>query len=157
MISEARLEDVEQIVANNLAMALETEGKQLDPQTVRAGTLAVLQNPSLGRYIVSREGSRITGQLMLTFEWSDWRNGVFWWIQSVYVLPPYRRQGIYRRLYSWLRESGRADESVCGLRLYVDRNNRVAQRVYSSLGMAASHYELYEEDWVLDPPVPSPT
>ncbi|HKA39395.1 MAG TPA: GNAT family N-acetyltransferase, partial [Burkholderiales bacterium] len=101
--------------------------------------------PELGFYVVAQRNGDIVGSLMVTTEWSDWRNGSFWWIQSVYVLPQARRQGIYRRLHEFVKaEAGRKGD-VCGFRLYVERGNVPAQNTYASLGMVETEYKLYEE------------
>ncbi|WP_290782058.1 GNAT family N-acetyltransferase [Arenimonas sp.] len=126
------------------AMALETEHKRLDPQTVEKGIRAVLDQPRRGAYFVAERGGEAAGTLMLTYEWSDWRNGDWWWIQSVYVAPQHRRQGVYAALYAHVLASAQADDAVCGLRLYVERDNANAQRTYESLGMVDAGYRMYE-------------
>jgi GNAT superfamily N-acetyltransferase len=146
--------DVETLAAFNRAMAAETEGKELDLARLRAGTEAVFADPARGRYVLAEraaEGGRATpvGCLLLTYEWSDWRNGVFWWIQSVYVDPAARGTGVFRRLYEHVHELARATPGVCGLRLYVERENELAQCVYRAVGMAESPYRLFEVDFVL--------
>ena len=133
------------LVEFNQAMALETEGKTLDAQILQSGVRQVFHDEEKGFYVVAEEGGRIVGGLMITFEWSDWRSGWFWWIQSVYILPEFRGQGIYRRLYDFVREAARAKEDVCGFRLYVEKENTSAQKVYEKLGMEQSHYLMYEE------------
>lgn len=146
-IRRAHRDDLDTICANNAAMALETENKALDPDTLRAGCDAVLQDPSRGGYWLAVDGDgRVVGQLMLTYEWSDWRNGEFWWIQSVYVSPQYRRQGVYRALYESVQREARAAENVCGLRLYVYRSNRAAKATYEALGMTDYGYEVFETE-----------
>ena len=137
------------IVAFNSAMARETEGIELEVDRLRQGVSAVLDDPARGRYFVAEIGGSVVGQLMITYEWSDWRNGCFWWIQSVYVHPDHRRRGVYRALDAHVRAEAMRDGSVCGLRLYVDRDNHVAQSVYANLDMQHSHYDLYEIDFVL--------
>jgi len=92
---------------------------------------------------------RLVGQLMITFEWSDWRNGVFWWVQSVYVAPAWRRQGVYRTLHDYIVAKAKADPQVCGIRLYVEQENRTAQIAYERVGLAPSAYRVYEQDFVL--------
>ncbi len=154
-IRPARLEDRDLIVRFNQAMARETEGRDLEEATIVAGVEALLADPSKGRYFLA-EGAdvsgqsgghaEVAGQLMVTPEWSDWRNGPVWWIQSVYVAPAHRRRGVYRMLHEHVREAGRA-EGVVGLRLYVDRDNGTAQDTYGVLGMNESRYIMYEEDW----------
>jgi len=144
---------VESIVAFSAAMALETENRRLDVERLRAGTELLLRTPSHGFFTVAEvtEGSRpqLVGQLMITYEWSDWRNGAFWWVQSVYVAPSWRRQGIYRRMHGTIVDQAKADPLVCGIRLYVERDNRTAQTVYRRVGLAPSAYQVYEEDFVL--------
>ena len=154
-IRPARLEDRDLIVRFNRAMARETEARDLEEATIAAGVEALLADPSKGRYFLA-EGAdvsgqsgghaEVAGQLMVTPEWSDWRNGPVWWIQSVYVAPAHRRRGVYRLLHEHVREAGRA-EGVVGLRLYVDRGNLTAQNTYGVLGMNESRYIMYEEDW----------
>ena len=130
----------------NQAMALETEGKALIPARVDAGVLGLLQQPSLGFYVVAADADgRIVACLLVTHEWSDWRNGLFWWIQSVFVEAGWRRQGVYRGLYQFVRELAGADPQVCGFRLYVEKDNTVAQATYAALGMAPTDYLIYEE------------
>ena len=107
--------------------------------------LRLLNDPSLGFYVVAERAGEVVGSLMVTNEWSDWRNGLFWWIQSVYIVPAARRQGVYRALYDFVREMARADPGICGFRLYVEKDNTAAQRTYSSLGMAPTDYLVYEE------------
>lgn len=126
------------------SMALETEHKVLNPDTVERGIRAVLEQPRRGAYFVAERGGEAAGTLMLTYEWSDWRNGDWWWIQSVYVAPGHRRQGVYAALYAHVLASAQADSAVCGLRLYVERDNANAQRTYESLGMVDAGYRMYE-------------
>ena len=129
----------------NQAMALETEGKRLIPEIVDAGVLRLLQQPSLGFYAVAVDRNAIVACLLVTHEWSDWRNGLFWWIQSVFVEAGWRRRGVYRELYRFVRELAQAEPGVCGFRLYVEKDNATAQRTYESLGMAATDYQIYEQ------------
>jgi len=133
------------LVEFNQAMARETEGKTLDAQILQDGVTAVFDDEKKGFYVIAEEDARIVGGLMVTFEWSDWRSAWFWWIQSVYILPEYRGRGIYRRLYDFVRQTAREREDVCGFRLYVEKENTGAQKVYERLGMEASHYLMYEE------------
>lgn len=149
-VRAARAEDLETLVDFNLKMADETEGKQLDPGTLRAGIVAVLPDgPAVavptGRYLVAVINRQVVGALMHTWEWSDWRNGVVWWLQSVYVEPGFRRRGVFRSLYEVLRDEALADATVVGLRLYVEHENEVAQATYRGLGMAQSGYVVMEE------------
>lgn len=141
--------DLETIAGFNAAMALETEGKTLDRERLRSGVAAVLADDRLGFYLLAEVRGRTAGQLMVTTEWSDWRNGYFWWIQSVYVESRFRRQGVYRALDHHVRTEAHKRADVCGLRLYVDRDNRVAQAVYASLDMQHSNYDMYEIDFIL--------
>lgn len=151
-IRHATPADVEVIAASNRAIALETEGKALDGPTVHRGVAALLADPSKGFYLLAERAGAVVGQLMVTTEWSDWRCGTFWWIQSVYVAPAARRSGVYRALYERLLAMAREDSGVCGVRLYVDRANASAQATYAALGMDRAHYELYEVDFVFGPP-----
>lgn len=128
------------------AMALETEQKQLDYDTVHRGILIGLKDPERASYFMAEVAGEPVGTLMVTKEWSDWRCGWRWWIQSVYVAPEYRRKGVYRALYDYILTLARADQDVCGLRLYVERENVSAQRTYESLGMVDAGYRLYEAD-----------
>lgn len=137
------------IAGFNLKMAEETEGKRLDPDRLAAGVDAVFGDPGKGRYRVALRGDRPVGCLLLTTEWSDWRNGVFWWIQSVYVPPEERRRGVFRTLYDSVLAEARDEEGVCGVRLYVERENVSARRVYDAVGMHRTSYDLYEVDFVL--------
>jgi ribosomal protein S18 acetylase RimI-like enzyme len=145
ILRKGELRDGSAIAAFNSSMAHETEGKGLIPEVVGAGVSRLLNDPSLGFYVVAEHGGRVVGCLMVTNEWSDWRNGIFWWIQSVYVEAAWRRQGVYRRLYDFIRGLALADPGVCGFRLYVEKENEVAQATYESLGMKATDYLIYEE------------
>ena len=149
IVRKATESDLNTVVAFNSAMAKETEGKTLDTELLSKGVSAVLAQDGLGFYLMAEIDGRTVGQLMITTEWSDWRNGYFWWIQSVYVDADYRRRGVYRALESRVQAEARSRGDVCGLRLYVERNNHVAQQVYSSLDMHLSHYDLFEIDFVL--------
>ncbi len=144
-IRKAGPADAAAISRFNQAMALETEGKALIAERVDAGVLGLLQRPSLGFYVVAAEQARIVGCLLVTHEWSDWRNGLFWWIQSVFIEAGWRRQGVYRRLYQHVKELAAADPEVCGFRLYVEKDNAVAQQTYAALGMAPTDYLIYEQ------------
>jgi ribosomal protein S18 acetylase RimI-like enzyme len=144
-IRVATAEDAEVLVEFNAAMALETEGKELLPEVIGAGVRSLLQKGASGFYVVAEERGRVVGSLLITKEWSDWRNGDFWWIQSVYVRPELRRQGIYKRLYRHVQEMAAKDPGVCGFRLYVERENRRAQATYGALGMKETRYMVFEE------------
>jgi ribosomal protein S18 acetylase RimI-like enzyme len=133
----------------NQALARETEDRELEPDRVRAGVEAVFADPSRGTYYVALRGDDILAALLVTYEWSDWRNAVFWWVQSVYVVPPARRAGVFRCLYEHVLARARADPGVAGLRLYVDHANAGAQAVYERLGMQAARYRFFELDFVL--------
>ncbi len=135
------------IVESNIAMAFETEAMALDPEIVRPGVAAVLADDALGFYLVAEIEGRSAGQLMVTFEWSDWRNGLWWWIQSVYVRPEFRRQGVYTALHRHTSRASQDASGVCGLRLYVEQENTTAQRVYESLDMHPTRYHMYEVEF----------
>jgi GNAT superfamily N-acetyltransferase len=159
----ARPEDAATISSFSAAMALETEGRRLDLDRLHRGTIALIETPSRGFFIVAEleQGDRrqLLGQLMVTYEWSDWRNGVFWWVQSVYVAPAWRRQGVYRSIHEYTMAQAQADPQVCGIRLYVEQDNLTAQTVYQRVGLTPSSYAVYEQDFVLErhrPPHPSP-
>ncbi|RDZ26720.1 GNAT family N-acetyltransferase [Lysobacter silvisoli] len=140
-----------------LAMAWETEHKRLDPATVHAGVEAGLLDPSKARYYVAMRESEVAGRetiaaaagtLMLTREWSDWRNGDWWWIQSVYVAPEHRRQGVYQALHGHVAALAQATPGVIGLRLYVERGNTAAQATYRSLDMVDAGYAIFESEFI---------
>lgn len=124
-------------------MALETEEMALPPAVVARGVSAVLADPDKGRYFVAVDRGEIVGSLLATPEWSDWRDGTWWWIQSVYVAPEARGRGVFRALYEHVRAEVEAEPGLLGLRLYVDRGNRGAQAVYERLGMSRDHYDLF--------------
>ena len=147
-IRPATLSDLETIVEFNARLAQETEGVDLDRDRLRAGVAAMLRDQSLGLYFIAETGSGPAGQLGLTFEWSDWRNGMFWWLQSVYVRPEFRRKGVLRALYCHVLEMAK-DRGVCGIRLYVEKENRTAQEAYRQLGMARAVFHMYEVDFVI--------
>lgn len=144
-VRTATTEDADLLARFNTAMAQETEDKTLDSETVRAGVEGMLNAPSRGFYLVAVRSETIVGSLMVTTEWSDWRNGLFWWIQSVYVRPEARRTGVYTALHRTVRERAAADEEVCGLRLYVEERNETARETYEALGMTEMSYRMYEE------------
>ncbi|CAN5690399.1 GNAT family N-acetyltransferase [soil metagenome] len=142
----AQQKDSSDLVEFNQAMALETEGKRLDGDVLRKGVEAVFDDEKKGFYVVAESENKIVGGLMITFEWSDWRNRWFWWIQSVYILPDFRGQGIYRKLAEFVEEKARKNGDVVGIRLYVEKENTGAQAVYEKLGMEQSHYLIYEKE-----------
>lgn len=144
-IRPARLEDTKHIVKFNMAMALETEQKELDRDILSAGVQAVFADRSRGFYIVAEADGEAIGSLLITPEWSDWRNGPYWWIQSVYILPEWRRKGVFHSLYTFVAEKAAENDNVRGLRLYVEKNNTIARTCYEALGMNESIYTLYEQ------------
>lgn len=144
-IRPAVAQDTERLVAFNRAMAKETEGLDLPIETVSAGVAALLKQPQYGFYLVAEINGEVVGGLMVTYEWSDWRNGLFWWLQSVYVLPSQRGKGIYKRLYAEVKRRAEEQGNICGFRLYVERENQRAEQTYRALGMAETHYKIYEE------------
>ncbi|HUK81501.1 MAG TPA: GNAT family N-acetyltransferase [Verrucomicrobiae bacterium] len=144
VIRQATVRDVDAIARNNIALARESEDKQLDPATVQCGARALLDDSSKGFYLVAERAGAVVGQLMITVEWSDWRNATFWWIQSVYVVPKARRQGVFRALYDHAVALAQSGKSVCGIRLYVESNNAAARRAYETLGMHRAAYDIYE-------------
>ena len=125
-------------------MALETEDKGLNPTPLHQGVSEVLRNPEKGFYLLAVLSETVVGQLMITYEWSDWRNGYFWWIQSVYVNQDHRKRGVYKALNEEVLNLARLNGGICGIRLYVDKDNTDAQQVYRNLGMSESNYEMYE-------------
>jgi ribosomal protein S18 acetylase RimI-like enzyme len=155
IIRSARHEDVDVLARFSAAMASETEGRALDLGRLRDGTAAVLASPERGFYLVAEipgDGSdtpEVVGQLLITFEWSDWRNATFWWIQSVYVAPGWRRRGIYRKMHNAVLSQARNQRDVCGVRLYVEKENTLAQMVYQKVGLLRTPYEVFEEDFIL--------
>ncbi len=144
VLRRAKAADLETIVQFNLSMARETEDIILDAQTVRRGATAVMNDPRRGFYLLAEIGGRVAGQLMVTPEWSDWRNQWFWWIQSVYVAPEFRRRGLFATLFGEVHKLAAGRGDVAGIRLYVDKENTAAQKTYISLGMQESNYRMYE-------------
>lgn len=146
-VRQATEADSQALVDFNQAMAWETEQKKLDTSVLTAGVNALLEDKSKGFYLVAeQEDGGIAGSLMVTSEWSDWRNSQFWWIQSVYVRPENRRTGIYSKLYEKVKDLAHQTQGVCGFRLYVEHDNYVAQETYKKLGMQASHYYMFETE-----------
>ena len=137
--------DVETLVNSNIAMAWETEQKKLSPDVVARGVRNLLSHPRYGFYVVVEIDDEVVGSLMVTYEWSDWRDASFWWIQSVYIKPAYRKQGVFRQLYQFVKEKASNEKNICGLRLYVEQDNDVAQDTYKRIGMIRIPYLLYEE------------
>jgi ribosomal protein S18 acetylase RimI-like enzyme len=151
-VRPARPTDVEALVSFNLELAATTEDIRLDRSRLEAGVRGLLGDPSRGRYLVAEgPAGEVVGCTMLTFEWSDWRNGVFWWIQSVYVQPEARGQGVFRTLFEHIQGQARAqtDPPVAGLRLYVHDDNHHARAVYHRLGLETTAYRVMERDFVL--------
>lgn len=146
-IRDATSDDAAIIAEFNIRMAMETESRPLPPELIGAGVGAVLGDPAKGRYWVAEIGGQVVGQLLVTFEWSDWRNGVFWWIQSVYVHADHRRAGVFSALYRYVESLARKAQEVCGLRLYVEQNNHRAQDTYQALGMTSPGYLVMEVDF----------
>ena len=144
VIRQATHSDISTIVVFNIAMASETEDKALNPITLQQGVSEVLSNPVKGFYLLAVFSETIVGQLMITTEWSDWRNGYFWWIQSVYVKQDHRKRGVYKALNEEVLNLARLNGGICGIRLYVDKDNTAAQQVYRNLGMSESNYHMYE-------------
>lgn len=153
-IRRARTSDIEHLTRFSADMARETEGRVLDLARLSQGTHALIDTDRHGFFLIAEvplpEAPRVVGQLMVTYEWSDWRNGVFWWIQSVYVEPAWRRRGVFRALHAAVLAQAKADPTVCGLRLYVESDNRTAQDVYRRVGLRPSAYTVYESDFVLN-------
>ena len=137
--------DNEMIAAHNAEMAYETEGRVLDGETVRDGAMSVLEDSSKGWYLVAEYGGTMAAQCLITLEWSDWRNGHCWWIQSVYVVPEFRRTGVFSAMYAWISAEARGRPDVVGLRLYVEQENLPAYGAYRSLGMKKTPYVMYED------------
>ena len=143
-IRDARAEDAAVLAAYNSAMAEETEGRSLAPDRIGSGVANMLADKSRGRYWVAESGGAVVGQIMVTYEWSDWRNGMIWWIQSVYVAPEWRRKGVFSALFHHVKSLVEVTPQVIGLRLYVEDNNAHAQDTYAALGMAKPNYIVME-------------
>jgi GNAT superfamily N-acetyltransferase len=141
----AERKDADVLARANIAMAWETEHKRLDPATIARGVRAVLNDPQRGFYVVAMKNGQIAGSLMVTFEWSDWRSSLIWWIQSVYVQPSFRRHGVFKRLYEFVETQASQRPDVCGLRLYVEQSNHVAKQAYTDAGMQETTYRIYEK------------
>ena len=139
--------DIDTLVKFNIALALETEQKQLSPPIVTKGVQTLFKNPQHGFYIVAEMANEVVGSCMVTYEWSDWRCGLFWWIQSVYVEREFRRQGIFRKLYEFLKEKASQEQNVCGFRVHVEHSNLAGQSTYAGVGMQEISYKSYEESF----------
>ena len=146
-IERASSEDAEVIARFNQAMALETEDKLLDWDKIYPGVQALLSDESKGFYLVARMDQAVVGCLAITYEWSDWRNGLFWWIQSVFVDEQARGQGVFSAMYGHVKSLASEDSGNCGIRLYVEKDNTRAQRTYEKLGMIETEYRLMEEEF----------
>ena len=149
-VRHAVAEDADLIVAFNQAMAMETEGRALKDQVIRAGVHRIFDEPAHGFYLVAETAEETIATLMVTREWSDWRNGQFWWIQSVYVKSDYRRRGVYRDMYLFVKELASSQKDICGFRLYVEKDNLIAQKTYRTLDMEETPYLLFEEELPTD-------
>ena len=143
-IRDAAPTDAGTIADFNNRLAEETEARTLDPNLIGSGVASLLADPSKGRYWVAESGDQIIGQIGISFEWSDWRNGMLWWIQSVYVHKNHRRKGVYSSLYQHVESLARNDPEVIGIRLYVEKNNERAQSTYAKLGMKKTHYQIMQ-------------
>jgi GNAT superfamily N-acetyltransferase len=152
----AQAADAADIVRFNAAMAIETEHRKLDEAVLRAGVDAALADARHGFYLVAESAGRVVACLLITYEWSDWRNGQWWWLQSVYVQEEFRRYGVFRALYAEVERRVRATPDAIGLRLYVERDNRRAQATYATLGMHETDYRLYEKQLAGEPELDVP-
>lgn len=148
IVRQANISDKNTIAEFQVLMAHETENIQLDQKIVMAGVSAVFNDPSKGKYYIAEEDEMVVASVLTTYEWSDWRNGTIIWLQSVYVLPEFRKKGIFKALYNYIQNQSLSDNNIKGIRLYVEKKNIPAQAVYEKLGMDAEHYQLYE--WLND-------
>jgi GNAT superfamily N-acetyltransferase len=146
-IRQAILDDAEIIAKFNVTLARESEALELDLDCVRAGVKALLRDAAKGTYFVAESAGEVVGQLLITHEWSDWRNGDFWWLQSVYVRPDFRRRGVFRALFDFVQAKAAAARNVCGLRLYMEQDNDRAREAYRRLGMEETHYRVFERNF----------
>lgn len=147
LVRDAEDRDLETLAKFNIALAWETEQKRLELPVVTRGLQTLLSNPRHGFYTVAEIAGEVAGCIMVTYEWSDWRCGLFWWVQSVYVKPEFRRQGVFRRLYESLKEKASREQNVCGFRLYVEHSNHTGQHTYAGVGMKETSYKFYEESF----------
>jgi GNAT superfamily N-acetyltransferase len=148
-VRRATIADAKTIVDFNSAIAKETEHLNLDRKRLLRGVKALLKDASKGYYILGEIEGQIVGQLMITYEWSDWRAATFWWVQSVYVMPEFRGTGVFARLFHYVEKAARKNRSVCGIRLYVEHGNARAKQTYEHLGMKQANYGMYEIDFVI--------
>jgi ribosomal protein S18 acetylase RimI-like enzyme len=142
-VRKAVPEDLQAISEFQIKMAWETERLALSPETVMNGVKAVFDKPSRGQYWVATDTGKVIASLLITYEWSDWRNTDIWWLQSVYVIPEVRRKSVFLKMYSHIKVEAEK-QNVAGLRLYVETNNAAAQKTYEAIGMKSEHYRLYE-------------
>lgn len=154
LLRDAKPGDAEIIAEFNARLAQETEGRKLDRTVLLAGVQALLADPAKGRYFLAEQAGTVLGQVMVTYEWSDWRNGMFWWLQSVYVVDDARGQGIFRALFEHVERLAGQESGVCGIRLYVERENERAKGAYLRQGMMNAGYEVFES--VFAAPAPGP-
>jgi GNAT superfamily N-acetyltransferase len=143
-IRQAILADAITIADFNIALCRETEARELDRATVTQGVKRFVSEPTRGRYFIALIDGEVVGQTAYTFEWSDWRNGEIWWIQSVYVAPQYRSMGVFRALFAYIKKLGEEDTECCGIRLYMERENHSARQSYLRLGFEEAGYEVFE-------------
>ena len=148
LVRDATRADIPFLADCNVAMAFESEGKHLDRDVLTRGIVAVFDHPERGFCVVAERAGQPVGSLLITHEWSDWRNGGWWWIQSVYVTPDARRGGVFTAMYREVETRARAGTGVIGLRLYVEKENARAKATYSALGMEPAYYSLYQRSWV---------
>lgn len=154
IVRRATKSDLKTIVSFNAALAGETENRELDVQILQSGVETLLQDPGKGWYAVAEKSLDcgqliVVGQILVTFEWSDWRNGNFWWLQSLYVHPDHRQQGIFRQLYDYVQaQAGLKGEKICGFRLYVEEKNHQAQQAYAKLGFQETVYHMFEKEFL---------
>jgi GNAT superfamily N-acetyltransferase len=139
--------DTATIATFNCRLADETEGRLLDRDTVVAGVTSLFETTTHGRYFIAEINDQVVGQLLITYEWSEWRNGLFWWIQSVYVIAEHRRAGVFSSLYRAVSENAKLDPQVCGIRLYMEKDNTRARDTYLALGMSETSYQVMEIDY----------
>jgi GNAT superfamily N-acetyltransferase len=143
VIRQAKPSDADSIIDFQQKMAWETENLELVPEIISKGVKAVFNDHSKGQYYVAESAGKVIASLLITYEWSDWRNTNVWWFQSVYVLPGFRRTGIFREMYSFIKQEAE-EQNIAGLRLYVETNNTRAQKTYEAMGMRSEHYTMYE-------------
>ncbi|MHC1708578.1 MAG: GNAT family N-acetyltransferase [Bacteroidales bacterium] len=147
-IKTAEPSHIETIVNFQLLMAIESEGITLDQEILSKGVKAVFADPAKGKYFLCQQEGKVIASLLITYEWSDWRNGMVWWIQSVFVSPDYRKSGVFRAMFENIRQQALNDPGVRGIRLYVDNGNTPALQVYQNIGMNGDHYRVFE--WMKD-------